>query len=365
MLSLSPCFLTRAASYLPGPTVTNDQIQTYLGEIEGETEVRDSVLKMNGIVGRHYAQDRQQNATDDVYGMAAKAVNGLSLNPSDPKATFLAAGTTYAPWTGPGIGTLLHDRLRVDEYWNRPLEISSQGGICTSSAAAMVGAIRAVQTGQHQAAISVGSEHASEVLKSSVFHPIDDRNQHSDIKRSQWFMSAFLRFMLSDGAGAFLFQSTPSISGTSLRVDWTHSMSFAHSTQLCMKMESRTARLSQDVSVLSRHLFDASRKFLGDAMNKHGESMDRYSMVLPHLSSFFFRRKMERIMQEHVRNPDHTVAYWTNLASVGNTGSASIYVMLDQFLRENRLADGQRILLFVPESGQFNFVLVSLTAITK
>lgn len=368
MNTLSPCYLTRTASHLPGPRIGNDEIARYLGTLEGEEDVKRRVLRMNGIVGRHYAQNDQQEATDDVYGLAAKAVQSLLRTQQgsnqSPDVTFLSAGTTYAPLAGPGIATLLHHRLQPTGYLNHPLEISSHGGICTSSAAALVGAIRSIETGQHKTAISVGSEHASEVLKSTAFVPVDDRDQHTDIRRSEWFMSVFLRFMLSDGAGAFLFQNEPSTSGQSLRVDWTHSMSFAHSTELCMKMESRSARLSQDVSILSRHLFNSSTEFLACAMQRHGESLDQYHIVLPHLSSFFFRRRMERVMQEQVRWPGHRVPYWTNLATVGNTGSASIYVMLDQYLREHSLTDGDRVLMFIPESGQFNYVLISLTVVS-
>lgn len=368
MNTLSPCYLTRTATYLPGPRIGNDAIERCIGKLEGEEEVKRRVLRMNGIVGRHYAQNQHQEATDDVYGLAVKAVVELLESDKEfsgaPNATFLSAGTTYAPLAGPGIATLLHHRLGSAGYLNHPLEISSHGGICTSSAAAFVGAIRCIETGQHKAAISVGSEHASEVLKSTVFDPIDDREQHADIRRSEWFMSVFLRFMLSDGAGAFLLQNEPSASGQSLRVDWTHSMSFAHSTELCMKMESRSARLSQDVTVLSRHLFKSSREFLADAMQRHCDSLDQYHVVLPHLSSFFFQRRMERVMQEQVQRPNHQVPYWTNLATVGNTGSASIYVMLDQYLREHSLTDGDRVLMFIPESGQFNYVLVSLTVVS-
>jgi 3-oxoacyl-[acyl-carrier-protein] synthase-3 len=38
--------------------------------------------------------------------------------------------------------------------------------------------------------------------------------------------------------------------------------------------------------------------------------------------------------------------------------------MLDHFLQQHPLVDGDRLLLFIPESGQFNFVLASLTAVS-
>lgn len=63
--------------------------------------------------------------------------------------------------------------------------------------------------------------------------------------------------------------------------------------------------------------------------------------------------------------PTGPVDYWTNLETVGNTGAASIYIMLDEFTRKHPPAHGDKIMLFIPESGQFNFVLISLTAVQE
>ena len=38
--------------------------------------------------------------------------------------------------------------------------------------------------------------------------------------------------------------------------------------------------------------------------------------------------------------------------------------VLDEYLRTETLHSGDRVLLFVPESGQFNFVVVSLTVVS-
>ena len=148
-----------------------------------------------------------------------------------------------------------------------------------------------------------------------------------------------------------------------MRVDWTHALSLANQAPLCMKLENRNSLLSQDVSILSKHLFSTAKAFLEDAFRKHNDSVDAHTIVLPHMSSFFFRRKMERIIAERCQDPEQPTPYWTNLATAGNTGAASIFVMLDQYLRERPPEPGDRLLLFVPESGQFNFVLVSLTAV--
>jgi 3-oxoacyl-[acyl-carrier-protein] synthase III len=173
----------------------------------------------------------------------------------------------------------------------------------------------------------------------------------------------FLRFMLSDGAGAFCLQASPSQNRLSLRVDWTHSLSFAHDAPLCMKLDNASRLLSQDVRILSRYLFKYAGEFVGHAMLAHGERLDHYRVILPHMSSFFFRRKLERMIGERCADPSNAVPYWTNLETAGNTGAASIFVMLDHYLKQHSLNHGDRLLLFIPESGQFNFVLVSLTAV--
>ncbi|MBX9709242.1 MAG: 3-oxoacyl-ACP synthase, partial [Caulobacteraceae bacterium] len=44
--------------------------------------------------------------------------------------------------------------------------------------------------------------------------------------------------------------------------------------------------------------------------------------------------------------------WFSNLATVGNIGAASIWVMLDAFLKSGRAKRGERALLIVPESGR-------------
>ena len=55
--------------------------------------------------------------------------------------------------------------------------------------------------------------------------------------------------------------------------------------------------------------------------------------------------------------------WFTNLAERGNTGSASPFIMLDELWRSGRIEPGQRLLLFVPESGRFSSGFIHLTAV--
>ncbi|MCC7268926.1 MAG: 3-oxoacyl-ACP synthase, partial [Caulobacteraceae bacterium] len=44
--------------------------------------------------------------------------------------------------------------------------------------------------------------------------------------------------------------------------------------------------------------------------------------------------------------------WFSNLAEVGNVGSASIWVMLEAFMKSGRLKAGETVLCVVPESGR-------------
>ena len=128
-----------------------------------------------------------------------------------------------------------------------------------------------------------------------------------------------------------------------------------------MKLESRSLRLSQDVRVLSKYMMPFGMKALSEALERHAVSLEEFDIILPHMSSYYFEPKVRATIRKLA--PGKEVPFWTNLKSAGNTGAASAYIMLDEFFRSRTLKPGERILLFVPESGQFNYVLISMTAV--
>ncbi len=360
---MTDCYITGTGAYLPGEPVDNESIGQYLGRIFGEDRVRRRILAANGISTRHYALDKNQNATHSLYEMAAEAVK-TCLTPGSDSLTvdYLSAGATHAPLLAPGVSSLLHDQLSKEKIIGHELEINSNSGICTSGAQAFVNAARAVKAGDTGAAVCVGVEQPSVGLKSKAFRPTYDipailRN----VRTSKWFMSVFLRFMLSDGAGAFLLEQTPQAEGLSLKVDWTYSRSFANEAPLCMHLPPKPLVLSQDIAILAKHMGPLSERAVVGALKANGETLDNYSVVLPHLSSYYFEPTLKKILGKLA--PNQKIRSWTNLKTAGNTGAASIYIMLDEFMKTQSVDVGDRLLLFVPESGQFNYVIISLTVV--
>ena len=75
---------------------------------------------------------------------------------------------------------------------------------------------------------------------------------------------------------------------------------------------------------------------------------------------FFYEKLNDELASRGI--PLTKEKWFTNLTSVGNIGSASIYVALEEFIRTNNIKRGQKILLLVPESGRFSYGTVLLTA---
>ena len=360
---MTDSYITSTGSYLPGPAIENDNINRYLGRVLGEGRVQRKILAVNGIAARHYALDQKQNPTHSIYELAAEAVKDCLREAQDsPKVDYLSAGTTHAPLLAPGLSSLLHDQLSKENVIGHSLEINSNSGICSSGAQALVNASRAVKSGEARAAVCVGVEQSSIGLRSKAFRTVYDLPAMlKDVRSSKWFMSVFLRFMLSDGAGAFLLEDQPREKGFSLKVNWTYSRSFANEAPLCMQLQSEPLMLRQDIKILAKYMAPLSKKAVEGALCAHDETLDCYDMVLPHMSSYYFEPSVKKIMAE--LSPNREVPYWTNLRTAGNTGAASIFIMLDEYMKTRPVAIGDRLLLFVPESGQFNYVLVSLTVV--
>jgi 3-oxoacyl-[acyl-carrier-protein] synthase-3 len=53
--------------------------------------------------------------------------------------------------------------------------------------------------------------------------------------------------------------------------------------------------------------------------------------------------------------------WFTNLQEKGNTGAASIFIMLDELVNSGKLESGNKLLCFVPESGRFSSAYMLLT----
>ncbi len=377
-------FITRSAAFLPNAPVDNDNIERVLGMVGGKpSRARRIVLRNNGIRTRHYAIDPVSGeATHTNAQLTAAAIRALGdENFSIDAIDCLATGTSRPDQLMPGHGVMVHGELGTP-----PCEVISTAGICVSGITALKYAWMAVLSGQARHAVSTGSEIASAGLHARNFEAESARRvAELESNPEIAFEKDFLRWMLSDGAGAFLLEDKPRQGSQSLRIDWLDLLSQAGSMETCMyagaekladgnlkgwqqyAAEEWLARsifaVKQDVRLLNEAVVaETLAKSLQQAMARRGVRSEQIDWFLPHMSSEYFRQPIADCLAD-IGFPLPQEKWFTNLHTKGNTGSASIYIMIDELLKSGRLKDGQRLLCFIPESGRFTGSLMQLTVV--
>ena len=363
MKGMTDAYITGVGAYLPGEPVDNEELAARFGDgTRRDAAVRGRVLAANGIRTRHYALGEKLVTLEQNEQLAATAARrALADRGLAPEAVrMLAAGTTQGDVLVPGFASMVHGRLG-----GGPMEVLSAGGVCASGMAALKAVVGAVRQGEHSAALAVGSELASRTLLGRA---------GADSGAAD---TAFLRWTLSDGAGAVLVESEPRPDGLSLRVDWIRLTSHAHEHRPCMSAGlaadgrswldrdplepasvPRAPSLRQDMSMLPELVDLGVAEFTRQV--EAGRIPADVEHVLCHYSAEHFREKL----QARLREAGHAVddeRWFSNLCTAGNTGSASIFIMLEAV--RPRLAPGDRVLLLVPESGRFTFALALLTCV--
>jgi len=364
-------YITAAGAYLPGDPVGNDEIAARLGGVDDRGDrLRRRILAANGIAKRHYALDAQGRTTELNEELAVSALRAALEDRGAQAADLdmLATATTQGDLLVPGFASMVHGRLG-----GGPMQLLSAAGVCASSLAALDAAVAKVRLGDHERTAVVGSELSSRWLRGSRFNGGNDTDAH------------FLRWMLSDGAGAVLVESRPRPDRPSLRVDWVRTVSLAHEHPVCMRAgmgadttaaagrtwqdlgsaaaaeQAGMMLLRQDTSALGALAEAGLREF--ESLAKQGLiDLKKLDHVLCHYSTNAFRDLVFERLAESGAAID-TDRWFSNLETRGNTGAASIFIALEECWRTGRFEPGQTVLLAVPESGRFTFGFAHLTCV--
>jgi 3-oxoacyl-[acyl-carrier-protein] synthase III len=369
-------YINSIGKFLPGSPIGNDEMEDYLGRIGGRpSKVKNRILKSNGIQQRYYALDRQQNGTYSNSQMAAAAVrDALSQVDIEPAAIdLLAAGTTWADVVVPGFASMVHGELSELS----PLETISTQGVCCTGISALKYAASQVELGRKQNAIAVAAEMPSRLFKHTRFEAEDAIRSGKPLP----FDTEFLRWMLSDGAGALLVRDRPNQRGISLKVEWIELISHANAYPVCMSAGAADATQKNWMQYAS--YLDAAKdgalnlrqniRLLDDVMKLGVAGWLRLielgrvkpseiDWLLCHYSSHFFRGQIVDLLDKAgCMIPEHK--WFTNLYTRGNTGCAAIYLMLEELFNSGKLQDGQKIFCFIPESGRFTTAYMMLTVV--
>lgn len=378
-------YVNDLSAFLPNQPIGNDQIENVLGKVHDlPSRVKRVVLRNNKIEQRYYAIDPATGRlTHSNAQLAAEAIRRLAPHEgfrlSDIEC--LACGTTCGDLLFPGHALMVLGELGIPEC-----DAVTTHGICISGMTAFKYAFMNVATGCSRNAVAAASELSSSFMRAKFFTA--DGEIEADVENQPVlaFDRDFLRWMLSDGAGAAFLSDHPNAGRPSLRVDWIENVSFAGRLETCQysgglkredgsvigwrDVESLPAEarrsifaVTQDIRLLDREIVrTAIDEALMRVVRKHGIGPDDVDWFLPHYSSGYFRDKFHDRMQEVGFGIPYD-RWFSNLSRTGNTGSAAIYIILEEFFRSGRAKPGQRILCFIPESGRFSHCYMLLTAV--
>ncbi|MET1081161.1 MAG: beta-ketoacyl-ACP synthase III [Pseudomonas sp.] len=378
-----PVFINRVSAYLPHAPVDNDQMETRLGQVGGRpSRARNLVLRSNGITQRHYAIDPQSGLPSLTNAqMSAEAIRGLEGPGFDlRRLECLVASSASPDQVMPNHAVMVHGELG-----NPVCEVVSTAGICLCGVTALKYAYLSVASGETANAVACGSELASSLMHARNFEAeLDSRVDALEQNPEIAFEKDFLRWMLSDGAGAVWLEAAPNAQGLSLRIDWIDILSFADSMPPCMYAgaeregerligwsrfdgEARNRHsvmaIKQDVKLLNDNIVRVTvEQALERILARRPLSAEAIDYFLPHYSSEFFRQRLA-VGLANAGLPIPQERWFTNLTRKGNTGAASFFIMLEELFNGGTLRPGQTLLGYVPESGRFSSAFLHLTVV--
>ena len=206
-------FVNRLSKFLPNDPVSNDDIELYLGMVDGKpSRARLKILGNNKITSRYYAIDKEGRSTHTNAQLAARAIEGLFDEKLTKKDIQLLTGGTMSPeQLLPSHTAMVHGELGCP-----PVEISSISSSCASGFQALKYAWLSVKNGDINNAVAFASEKVSTWLRHDKFDAEAEKLKELDDNPMIAFEKDFMRWMLSDGAGAALLQNKPNQEGLSL-----------------------------------------------------------------------------------------------------------------------------------------------------
>jgi 3-oxoacyl-[acyl-carrier-protein] synthase-3 len=379
-------YITGLGTYLPNASVDNGRMEDVLGIVgDRPSRLKEMILASNGIHERYYAIDpvtgEQTHTNAELTAAAISALADRSGFSTD-EIQLLACGSSSPDQLIPNHAAMVHGLIRCP-----PCEVVSTAGVCCSGMTALKYAALSVSSGSTTNAVVTGSEVASVGLRAAFFNT--QANGSGRRTRSLSFDQEFLRWMLSDGAAAALVEDEPGRErrgGVALRIDWLDIVSLANELDTCMYQGATKTRdgalqgwlrqghaadpwiegcfnLSQDVRLLKQFIVPVALQRSFDRVRQRRDlCADRIDWLLPHLSSEYFRAPMCGAL-ESMGFVVPQERWFTNLSRKGNTGSASIFIMLEELFASGRLRKGERILCAVPESARFTFAYMHLTVV--
>ncbi len=353
--------LTGTGSYLPGKPIAIEEVDYYLGELTKAPKklqkwlirMKDLMKEMLEVEYYHFAIDPEtREFTDDNITMsvkaAQKALKGAGLNPED--IDLIVYGSAHQDQM-PTASVRIQEALGVEQCG----EISIHAN-CTSAYKALLIASDFIRSGRYKNALVLSSSMSSSELRAEYY------NQEL-VKKEE----LFLRYFLSDGAGALVLQATDE-KKNGLFVEHTYMESIGGKKPSAMKNRRPAYWMNpkEEYELGYHHLTQMFNEQLRTHFHDEDGSvflkglkrmLEEYPVNINDLRyfqvNFPSKHISELVMDECEQLGIDRNTLYSKMASMGYAGPPMAFISIDRIISKEKLSSNDLILSFVTEVSKF------------
>jgi 3-oxoacyl-[acyl-carrier-protein] synthase III len=348
--------------FLPGKPIPFKDVDDYLGELNDiPVKVKKWLERMKDVMSElieveyyHFALDPiTREFTDDNITMAVKAAQ-KALDNAGLKASvidFIAYGSAHQDQM-PTASVRIQEALGIE----RCGEISIHAN-CTSAYKALLTAYEFIKSGRYKRALVVSSGISSSELRSEYYNqPL--------VKKEE----LFLRYFLSDGAGALILEADDSDKPEGLMLESCYMESIGGKKPSAMgnKRPAYFMNPKEEFEKGYHHLAQLFNDNLRDLFYEEDGSVfykglkrmiEQYPIDVQKIKffqvNFPSKHISETIIEECQKLGISPNTLYSKMSTMGYVGPPMVFLCLDKIRREEKLQKGDVILSFVTEVSKF------------
>lgn len=353
--------ITGTGSFLPGSPISIDDVDHYLGELtEAPKKIRDWLQRMKLMMKEMLEVENYFYAihpvtrefTEDNITMSYKAADkALKMaNIMAEEIEFIAYGSAHQNQM-PTASVRIQEALGIE----RCGEISIHAN-CTSAYKALLVAYDFIKSGRYKNALVISSGISSSELRAEYYNQPIVRKEE-----------LFLRYFLSDGAGAIVLQADNSGKG-GLFIENVYIESAGGKKPSAMKNR-RPAYFMNPREEFDKGYHHLSQMFQNELRNNFHEPggtiffnglkrmLEIYPADLSRLKyfqvNFPSKHIAEMVIEECAALGIRKETLYTKMSTMGYAGPPMVYICLDKLMREEPFVKGDLVLSFVTEVSKF------------
>lgn len=348
-------------SYLPGKPVTIHQVDDILGKLDNAPlkitkwldRMRSLMEQMLEIEAYHFAISPQtKEFTDDNISMSVKAaeqaLQNAGIQASD--IDFIAYGSSHQDQM-PTASVLIQEKLGIELC----AEISVHAN-CTSAYKAFLLAYDFIRLGRAKNALVVSSNMSSSELRASYYN-------QAIVKKEE----LFLRYFLSDGAGALILLTDDSqTEGLYVSSAYIESAGGKKPSGMRNQRPALWMNPKEEYEKGYHHLAQMFNENLSEHFHETNGSVFLHGLTRmlalykPDLSklkyfqvNFPSKHIAELVIEECEKIGIKRETLYTKISKMGYAGPPMVFISLHKIVSEEKLQKGDLIMSFVTEVSKF------------